>query len=172
MCHSCTNLVHGIVPEVYYLHEVCHSCVRHNLVCHHVHGSTRSITPRTMDLAQEQWIMTFCSTNWHPRSQKEAVQFGRLTRRLIELAVSCACTFLAFTERAHCSPHRWFVCVLFKIVSSSLGTVASRGNAYPMMPHGRPGRGSKTHNQARSACAHLKYNAVVWVTAGWRTSCR
>ena len=26
VCHSCTNLVHGIVPEVYYLHEVCHSC--------------------------------------------------------------------------------------------------------------------------------------------------
>ena len=31
VCHSCTiNLVHGIVPEVYYLHEVCHSCT--NLV--------------------------------------------------------------------------------------------------------------------------------------------
>ena len=30
MCHSCTNLVHGTVPEVCYLHEVCHSCT--NLV--------------------------------------------------------------------------------------------------------------------------------------------
>ena len=30
VCHSCTNLVHGIVPEVYYLHGVCHS--RTNLV--------------------------------------------------------------------------------------------------------------------------------------------
>ena len=30
VCHSCTNLIHGIVPEVYYLHEVCHSCT--NLV--------------------------------------------------------------------------------------------------------------------------------------------
>ena len=30
VCHSCTNLVHGMVPEVYYLHEVCHSCT--NLV--------------------------------------------------------------------------------------------------------------------------------------------
>ena len=32
VCHSCTctNLVHGIVPEVYYLHELCHSCT--NLV--------------------------------------------------------------------------------------------------------------------------------------------
>ena len=30
VCHSCTILVHGIVPEVYYLHEVCYSCT--NLV--------------------------------------------------------------------------------------------------------------------------------------------
>ena len=37
---------------------------------------------------------------------------------------------------------------------------------------GRPGRGSKTHNQARCACAHLEYNAIVWGTAGWHTSCR
>ena len=42
VCHSCTNLVHCIVPEVYYLHKVCHSCT--NLV-------PRRSTPRTMDLA-------------------------------------------------------------------------------------------------------------------------
>ena len=29
-----------------------------------------------------------------------------------------------------------------------------------MLPHGKPRRGSKTHNQARCACAHLEYNAV------------
>ena len=35
----------------------------------------------------------------------------------------------------------------------------------PMMPYGRPGRESKTHNHARCVCAHLEYNAVVWITS-------
>ena len=52
-----------------------------------------------------------------------------------------------------------------------LGTSFARQAPNPMMPYGRPGRGSKTRNQARCACAHLEYNAMVRITAGWHTSC-
>ena len=34
-----------------------------------------------------------------------------------------------------------------------------------MMPYGRP------CNHACCACAHLEYSAVVWIAAGWHTSC-
>ena len=58
VCHSCTNLVHGIVPEVYYLHEVCHLCT--NLV----HGI----------VLQLQWsFIPYCSTDRRAKSKKEAV---------------------------------------------------------------------------------------------------
>ena len=58
----------------------------------------------------------------------------------------------------------------FRLVLQEL---ASCGNAYPMIPHGRPGRGSKARNQACCAYTHthLEYNAVVWITADWNTSC-
>ena len=59
MCHSCTNLVHGIVSEVYYLHEVCHSCTNlvHGIVpevcylhevCHSCTNLVHGIVPRSL----------------------------------------------------------------------------------------------------------------------------
>ena len=48
-----------------------------------------------------------------------------------------------------------------------LGTLALRGNAYPMMPKGRPGSGSKTSNQAFCSGAP-RYGLL----QRWHTSCR
>ena len=41
--------------------------------------------------------------------------------------------------------------------------------AYPMMPHGRPGAGSKTCNHTRCACTHLEYafGVRIWSTMPW-----
>ena len=66
-----TNINRSLLSTI---HEVCHSCT--NLV----HGI----------VLQQQWICLFvmvCSTNrlTSLRSQKEAVQSGRLTPRVIEL---------------------------------------------------------------------------------------
>ena len=137
VCHSCTNLVHGIVPEVYYLHKVCHLCT--NLV----HGI----------VLEEQWIWPIrdVAQNWRARSQKQKQKqcsLGDLSSVWENCILACTTAFVH-------SPHgRWCACVLFKIVSSSLGTsFAWKRRSHDVPWHAGQG-GSKTRNQACCACAH------------------
>ena len=61
VCHSCTNLVHGIVPEVYYLHEVCHSCTNlvHDIVpeVYYLHEVCHSCTNLVHGIVPEVYYL-------------------------------------------------------------------------------------------------------------------
>ena len=61
VCHSCTNLVHGIVPEVYYLHEVCHSCTNlvHGIVpeVYYLHEVCHSCTNLVHSIVPEVYYL-------------------------------------------------------------------------------------------------------------------
>ena len=120
---------------------------------------------------QEQWIWPI-----------HDVLFHKLTREVSKRSSAVWETYLACertVSRIHTLVYQKFnVPIVHHTHNSSLASnlrlrlvlweLVSRGNAYPMMPHGRPGRGSKTCNQAYCACTHLEYN--VWMTAGWHTS--
>ena len=172
VCHSCTNLVHGIVPEVYYLHEVCHSCTNlvHGIVpevyylyevCHSCTNLVHAI------VLKEQWIWPICDVLLHKLTLKVSKRSSALH----------TCTYPACkrtVSRTHLTVYR--TCPLFATQNGSpasssrlrlvLWELVSRGNAYPVMPHGRSGSRSKTCNQDRCACTHLEYNGVVWVIVG------
>ena len=140
-----------VIPEVYYLHEVCQSCTCPD------HGR----------VLQEQWIWPVRDILFHKLTSNVSKRSSAVWETC-ERTVSRART-LAFIEHAHCSPPQIGSSLRLRLVYQEL---VSCGSAYPMMSHGRPGRGSETRNQVCCACVHLEYNAVVWIIAGWHTSCR
>ena len=104
------------------------------------------------------------STDWRVRSQKEAVQSGKLPsawENCVPLTHLRVCRVRHTADGSPTSSLR------LRLV---LGTSFPRQAPNPMMPYGR--QCSKTRNHARCACAHLEYNVVVWITAGWHTPCR
>ena len=117
MCHSCTNLVHDIVPEVYYLHEVCHSCTNlvHDIVpeVYYLHEVCHSCTNLVhVIVLKEQWIWPICNILFHKLTRKVSKRSSAVweTNPACERTVSFART-LAFIEHGHCFHHRWFTCV-------------------------------------------------------------
>ena len=94
---------------------------------------------------------------------------ARKLKHIISKTLPCVwenvyCIPLRLAHSPHC-----YTCADGSPASSSrlrrvLSEQASRGNAYPMMPHGRPGRGSKTNLDVR---VRIENNAVVWIAAGW-----
>ena len=144
-------------PEVYYLHEVCHSCTK---------PSPRRSTPRVMDLGH----------SWRSVPQTDAQGLKKKQCSLGDFIPRCVRepylvrAPVCLSDAPICSPLKMASNLRLRLVLEEL---ASRGNVYPMMAHGRPGRGSKTRDQARCVRARIwSYNAAVWITAGWHASCR
>ena len=88
VCHLCTNLVHGIVPEVYYLHEVCHSCTTlvHGTVpeVYYLHEVCLSCTMLVHGrVLQEQWIWPICHVLFHKLMSKVSKRSNAVNLDLI-----------------------------------------------------------------------------------------
>ena len=135
-------VVHGIVPEVYYLHEVCHSCTVL------VHGI----------VLQEQWIWTIHDVLFHRLMCKVSKRSSAVweTYPAFERIVSRTLTLIAYRVRPTADASSMSTLRLRLV----LGTSFARQAPNPMMSYGRPGRGAKLVTM-------LMVHAHIWSTMPW-----
>ena len=99
--------------------------------------------------------MTYCSIDRHTRSQKEAVQCGRLNRHAREL-------YLAHTLAYHIRPTADGSSASSLRLRLVLETSFARHEPTPMLPYGRPGRVAKllTMLAVRAQCRGTDYSRL------------